>query len=323
MQPEHPAGEIKRLQRCINDLVSVLALPAVWSGGDPSQIVRTLLDVLLGMLRLDLAYVRLKDSVPELPIEMIRIAQPRKLTVQPQEICELLNNWLGPDPEKWSPLIRNPIGGAEIAIVPLRLGLQGEIGVIVAGSQRADFPEQTERLLLSVAANQAAIALQEARLLSEQKRVANVLDQRVAQRTRELATANEELRKEIAERKRAEEEFKHSEVGKAAILDSALDCIIAMDHEGRITEFNPAAERTFGYRRDEVLGEHLADTIVPPSLREKHRQGLARYLATGEMRMLGKRIELTAIRADGREFPVELAITRIPFDGPPLFTGYL
>ena len=83
--------------------------------------------------------------------------------------------------------MRKPIGDGDISIVPLPLGLHGEIGVIVAGSQRPDFPEQTERLLLSVAANQAAIGLQEARLLSEQKRLANELDRRVAQRTKELA----------------------------------------------------------------------------------------------------------------------------------------
>ena len=98
---------------------------------------------------------------------------------------------------------------------------------------------------------------------------------------------------------------------------------MTIDHEGCITEFNPAAEHTFGYRRDEVLGKHLADVIIPPSLREKHRQGFARYLATGEARVLGKRIEMTAVRADGSEFPVELAITRIPLEGPPSFTGYL
>ena len=128
---------------------------------------------------------------------------------------------------------------------------------------------------------------------------------------------------DIDDRKRAEDELRRSEARKAAILDSALDCIVTIDHEGRITEFNPAAERTFGYRRDEVVGKQLADVIIPPSLREKHRLGFARYLATGEARMLGKRIELTAIRADGSEFPVELAITRIPLDGPPSFTGYL
>ena len=128
---------------------------------------------------------------------------------------------------------------------------------------------------------------------------------------------------DIDERKRAEQELRRSEARKAAILDSALDCIVTIDHEGCITEFNPAAERTFGYRRDEVLGRQLADIIIPPALRERHRQGFARYLATGEARVLGQRIEMTAVRADGSEFPAELAITRIPLDGPPSFTGYL
>jgi len=114
-----------------------------------------------------------------------------------------------------------------------------------------------------------------------------------------------------------------SEARKAAILDSALDCIVTIDHEGCITEFNPAAERTFGHRRDDVVGKQLADVIIPSSLREKHRRGLARYLATGEERMLGRRVEVTAVRADGSEFPAELAITRIPLEGPPSFTGYL
>jgi len=117
--------------------------------------------------------------------------------------------------------------------------------------------------------------------------------------------------------------LKRSEARKAAILDSALDCIVTINHEGCITEFNPAAERTFGYRQDEVVGKHLTDVIIPPSLREKHRQGLDRYLATGEPCVIGTRVEITAVRADGSEFPVELAITRIPLDGPPSFTGYL
>ena len=316
VQSEHPAEEIERLQRCLNDLVSVLALPAMWSGRDPSQIVHTLLDALLSMLRLDLVYVQLKDPVGEAPIEMVRVAQSQKLTARPREICEVLNRWLGSDARKWESLVRTPFGDGAISIVPLGLGLQGEIGVIVAGSQRADFPGQTESLLLSVAANQAAIGLQEARLLGEQKRVAAELDQRVAQRTKELAAANEKLREE-------EKELKRSEARKAAILDSALDCIVTIDHEGRITEFNPAAERTFGYRRSEVVGKDLADVIIPPSLREEHRRGFVRYLVTGEARMLGRRIETTAVRSDGSKFPVELAITRIPFDGPPSFTGYL
>jgi len=174
------------------------------------------------------------------------------------------------------------------------------------------------------------VRLQEAQLLSQQKQIGNELDQRVAQRTIELGEAQEELGQKQIERSLVEEklhqeerELKRSEARNAAILDSALDCIVTIDHEGCITEFNPAAEHTFGYPRDEVLGKHLADVIIPPSLREKHRQGFARYLATGEARVLGKRIEMTAVRADGSEFPVELAITRIPLEGPPSFTGYL
>jgi PAS domain S-box-containing protein len=119
------------------------------------------------------------------------------------------------------------------------------------------------------------------------------------------------------------EELKQSEARKTAILDSALDCIVTIDHEGRITEFNPAAERTFGHRREDVVGKQLADIIIPPSFREQHRQGLSRYLTSGEARVIGRRVEMTAVRADGSEFPVELAITRIPLDGPPSFTGYL
>src|SRR5580698_5694925 len=100
-QAKDSAEEVKQLQRCMNDLVSVLALPAIWSGGEPSQIVRTLLDALLGMLDLDLVYVRLNEPADEAPIEMVRFAQTRKLTARPQEIGEVLNRWLGDDPLKW------------------------------------------------------------------------------------------------------------------------------------------------------------------------------------------------------------------------------
>jgi PAS domain S-box-containing protein len=208
---EQAVNEIKRLKDCINNLISVQALPAIWSGGQPSQIVSALLDMLLEMLSLDFAYARLKDSTGGAPLEMARLAQDRNLTGQPQMIGRALHPWLGDFPHVSPSLVRNPIGDGDVSVLLLRLGLQAEMGVFVAGSKRADFPTQTERLLLNVAANQAAIGLQEARLLSEQKRVAQELDQRVAQRTSQLLAANEELEKEIAERKRAEEKLRGSE----------------------------------------------------------------------------------------------------------------
>jgi PAS domain S-box-containing protein len=109
-----------------------------------------------------------------------------------------------------------------------------------------------------------------------------------------------------------------------AIVEAALDCIVTMDHEGRIVAFNPAAERTFGYSREEAVGQEMASLIIPPSLRDQHRAGLARYLSTGQAAILNQRLEITAIRKSGEEFPVELAITQLPSDGgPPLFTGFV
>jgi PAS domain-containing protein len=194
---QQTADEVKHLRACINDLVGLVTLPAIWSGGEPSDIVGTLLDVLLSVLGLDFIYARFGGSTDGAQIETCRVAGSRNVTTRPEEIGDAFRGWLAEEPQKWPSRVPNPIGSEDVCIVPLRLGLKDEIGVIVAGSQRPDFPDETERLLLRVAANQAAIGLQEARLLIEQRRVARELDQRVAQRTRELATANQELRRTI------------------------------------------------------------------------------------------------------------------------------
>jgi PAS domain S-box-containing protein len=434
VKPEHPTEEIKHLRRCINDLVSVLALPAVWSGGDLTQIARTLLDVLLGMLCLDLVYLQLKDPVRERPIEMARVAQSRDLTFRPQEIGELLRRRLGPDPQKWPPQVQNPFGDGDISIVPLQLGLQDEIGLLVAGSRRADFPDQTERLLLSVAANQAAIGVQEARLLSEQKRVASELDQRVAQRTAELAAANEELQlrvgllqripvaawtagpdgtpdfmnqswleytgqtldyvrsdpeawmtaihpedrerasrsfwngirsrqgftmearfrrvkdgtfrwhlnravalrdaegkilrfvgtsTDIEDLKQSQENLRRTEEKTRLIIDTALDAVITMDAQGTITSWNKQAEIIFGWNNGEAIGQRLSDVIIPEQQRIAHERGLHRFLATGDGPILRRRIEVTAVRRGGVEFPVELEVMPMRLGQDWIFSAFI
>ena len=131
------------------------------------------------------------------------------------------------------------------------------------------------------------------------------------------------IARDISEKKRAEEALRTSEARKAAFFRTALDCIISIDHEGQVLEFNPAAERTFGYREDEVVGKELAALIIPPAMREQHRRGLAHYLATGEGPVLDRRLEMTGMRSDGTELPVELTVTRILVDGPPVFTAHL
>jgi diguanylate cyclase len=128
---------------------------------------------------------------------------------------------------------------------------------------------------------------------------------------------------EQGERRWARAALQDSEARMRAILNAATDAIITIDHEGRIVQFNPAAERTFGYRREDTIGQPMAERLIPPALREAHRVGLQRYLATGEGPVLDRTIEMQALRADGTEFPVELTVTRIALDGPPLFTAYL
>ncbi len=110
---------------------------------------------------------------------------------------------------------------------------------------------------------------------------------------------------------------------REAILESALDCIITIDEHGHVLEFNPAAERTFGYTRRQALGRELAELIIPERFREAHRRGLGHFRETGEGPILGRRVEIPAITADGHEIIVELAITRIPVGDPPVFTGFL
>jgi diguanylate cyclase (GGDEF)-like protein/PAS domain S-box-containing protein len=108
-----------------------------------------------------------------------------------------------------------------------------------------------------------------------------------------------------------------------AILESALDCVIVMDHRGRVVEFNRSAVQTFGYSRVEAVGAELAELIVPPSLRERHRRGLERFLRTGRGSILDQRIEMPAVSADGGELPVELTVTVVAGTQPPLFVGYV
>ncbi len=108
----------------------------------------------------------------------------------------------------------------------------------------------------------------------------------------------------------------------SAYLEAATDCVIVADASGRIVEFNPAAERTFGYSRNEALGRTMAELIVPPSLRERHTAAFARFVKTRAGSIFGRRVELTGMRADGTEFPVELALSQVETE-PLLICGAL
>ena len=265
-------GETERLKRCINDLVSVLALPAIWTGSDPTHVLSTLLEALRGMLGLDLVYARMNGPPGEAPIEVVRVAGADTFTVQAHEIGVLLDERLGADPRNWPPVTRSVIDGTEVSIVAMPLGLQGEIGALMAGSGRADFPRQTERLVLGVAANQAAIGLREARLLSGQKRLASELDQRVARRTAELTAANQGLRKEVAERRRAEEHVRQSELNLRQMTETIPEMLWSATSDGAIDYCNARLLDYTGFSAEAVMGSGWTKLLHPDDVEQTARE---------------------------------------------------
>jgi PAS domain S-box-containing protein len=136
----------------------------------------------------------------------------------------------------------------------------------------------------------------------------------------ELATGLARLALDTAEGTAA---LRGAEARMSSIVASALDAIVSIDHHGLVVEWNPSAERIFGHSRAAAMGRPMADLIVPPHLRAAHHEGLRRHLATGETRVMGRKIEIEALRADGTTFPVELAIVRLATEGPPTFTAFI
>lgn len=108
-----------------------------------------------------------------------------------------------------------------------------------------------------------------------------------------------------------------------AIIEAAVEAIITFDQQGIILEFNPAAERIFGYSRDQMIGQPLADHLVPSRLRASYHHNVASYLATGEDSMVGRRFKVSVLRSDGTEFPAEVAITAIKLSEQSVFTAYV
>jgi len=264
-------GETERLKRCINDLIGVLALPAIWTGSDPTHVLNTLLEALRGMLGLDLVYARMNGPPGEAPIEVVRVAGADTFTVQAHDIGVMLNERLGADPRNWPPVTRNVIDGTEVSIVAMPLGLQGEIGALMAGSGRADFPRETERLVLGVAANQAAIGLREARLLSGQRRLATELDQRVARRTAELTAANQGLRKEVAERRRAEEHLRQSELNLRQMTETIPEMLWSATSDGAIDYCNARLLDYTGFSAEAVMGSGWTKALHPDDVEQTAR----------------------------------------------------
>jgi PAS domain S-box-containing protein len=222
--------ELRRLEGCVNDLTSILALPAIWSGRDAAHLVSTLLDALHRMLRLDFVYARLSEEGGDPAIEVVRGSAQSGPGAGPREVgAALARSWTG---GVLSAVARvpNPVGDGEVSIAPFRLGLEGDAGVLVAGSGRGDFPTRTEMLVLRVAANQAGIGLREARVLSAHRR----------------------------ERRRAEDD----RLALASLIEHSSDFIGMATPEGQVFFVNPAGRRLVGLDGDdEVRTTRMVDYV--------------------------------------------------------------
>ena len=167
---DYSAETVTPLRDGLHDLISIMALPARWTGGDPAHIASTLLDALLGTLRLSFACVRLHDPEGGPPIEVERVAESWAEAARVQDIRETIASPLGDAHLTPRPRTQILLGDVQLSVAFAPLGVRGEIGTLTAGSLRSDFPTQTERLLLDVAASQATISLQQTRLLRESDR---------------------------------------------------------------------------------------------------------------------------------------------------------
>jgi PAS domain S-box-containing protein len=228
MQSEPP--EVRILSRHACDLTALLALPAMWRGQEPGSIMGSLLDVLLGLLRLDSAYARFDDPDGGPAIEDWRPQRP----APPEELVQAVAAPL-PGERAVTVAVPAPTGRNTIRVARLSPGFLYERGVVLAGSRRTDFPTVLEQVLLQAAVDQATISIHGAHLL-----------------------ARERAARAAAEKLAAEQE---------AILRQIADGVVIADGAGRITFANEAARRHFGF---ETLGLTIEDYVAtrPPLQRD-------------------------------------------------------
>lgn len=159
---EETVDKIKCLKTRVNNMISILTLIGIFAGSETYQIVKVLLDWLLSMLRLDFVYVKLKGSAGSMPIEMSQFTQSENSAWQERGVNEVLKALLRCETQTRPLVVWKSTEEGDVSIAVFRLGLNDEMGWLVAGSRRTDFPDASEKLLLDAAVDQASIGLQKA-----------------------------------------------------------------------------------------------------------------------------------------------------------------
>jgi PAS domain S-box-containing protein len=255
---ENFLDEISSLRRTMRELVALSALPAIWTGYHSERIAESLADIMLRILSLEFIYIRLPREGATGVMEVVRCSQIRDNAENRQAIGRAVTPWLS-DPFASIAVIPHPLQEGTLRIASARFGYVGDAGVMVAGSLDSQFPSAQERLLISVGANQAAMAIQR----------------------EHLARLNAELLQENSDRRRAEEALRASEQRLQDIIDNTTAVIFVKDLELRYLLINREYERRYRVRRDEIRGKSDFD-IHSREVAEAVRANDLRVIEAGE-----------------------------------------
>jgi PAS domain S-box-containing protein len=297
LDTDRTVADTRHFKSYVNNLASILALPAMWAGLECSQVATTLLDALVRTLRLDMAYLRATVAEGSAPQEWIRsAAESANGTNEPVEACPALAAHVTTRRPGASSRIENPCGAGMVSIVGFELRLEGAaIGTCVAGSRRLDFPTDGERLLLQVAINQAAVALQAAQRPAREALWNEVAEwRRMAQALSEMALPGDEQARPVhangtctdaADRKPApdgprqvfteirtmKKRLQRENSQQAGLLNLTHDTIFVRNMQDVITYWNRGAEELYGWTAGQAIGKdahQLLKTIFPIPIEE-------------------------------------------------------